>query len=116
MTPDSVRATPAMRPTNRRLAVLAVMWLLLAACGGAVQSSEGSAAPSTAAGPSVAESSEGALPSASSESAPSATGLTAWPSGSVEGAPLGYLEYLPPDYGNGETAPLLVWLLEHTNE
>ena len=30
--------------------------------------------------------------------------------GSVEGAPLGYLEYLPPGYGEGEPRPLLVFL------
>jgi predicted peptidase len=29
--------------------------------------------------------------------------------GTVEGAPLGYLEYLPPGYGDGELRPLLVF-------
>lgn len=36
--------------------------------------------------------------------------LTARPLGSVEGAPLGYLEYLPSGYGEGESRPLLVFL------
>jgi predicted peptidase len=30
----------------------------------------------------------------------------------VDGAPLGYLEYLPPGYGDGESRPLLVYLHE----
>lgn len=32
------------------------------------------------------------------------------PAGSVEGAPLGYAEYLPPGYGDGNPRPLLVFL------
>jgi predicted peptidase len=32
------------------------------------------------------------------------------PAGSVDRAPLGYIEYLPPDYGDGEARPLLVFL------
>lgn len=32
------------------------------------------------------------------------------PAGSEDGAPLGYIEYLPPDYGDGEAPPLLVFL------
>lgn len=36
--------------------------------------------------------------------------LTARPIGSVDGAPLGYLEHLPPGYGDGEPSPLLVFL------
>jgi predicted peptidase len=41
---------------------------------------------------------------------PSSERLTARPAGSVEGAPLGYLEYLPPGYEDGEPRPLLVFL------
>jgi poly(3-hydroxybutyrate) depolymerase len=36
-------------------------------------------------------------------------GLVKRPFGSVDGAPLGYLEYLPPGYGDGELRPLLVF-------
>lgn len=36
--------------------------------------------------------------------------LTFQPADSVEGAPLGYAEYLPPDYGDGAPIPLLVFL------
>lgn len=36
--------------------------------------------------------------------------LTARPAGSVPGAPLGYLEYLPPGYGDGVARPLLLFL------
>ena len=36
--------------------------------------------------------------------------LSVRPSGSVQGAPLGYLEYLPPGYGDGAGRPLLVFL------
>src|SRR5918994_7470103 len=32
------------------------------------------------------------------------------PVGSVDGAPLGYVEYLPPGYGDGVARPLLVFL------
>lgn len=32
------------------------------------------------------------------------------PAGSVDGAPLGYVEYLPPGYGDGVARPLLVFL------
>jgi predicted peptidase len=43
-------------------------------------------------------------------SGPSSERLTLRPAGSVEGAPLGYVEYVPPGYGDGETRPLLVFL------
>jgi hypothetical protein len=36
--------------------------------------------------------------------------MTLEPAGTVDGAPLGYLEYLPPGYGEGDPAPLLVFL------
>lgn len=41
---------------------------------------------------------------------PSSERLAVRPLGSVDGAPLGYAEYLPPGYGEGETRPLLVFL------
>lgn len=76
--------------------------VLLTACGGAAQTSP-SAQPVDASVP--AEGSVDASPSAS------APGLLATrPMGSVEGAPLGYLEYLPSGYGDGEPRPLLVFL------
>jgi predicted peptidase len=58
--------------------------------------------------------SPGVSPSASSPSQapdaiPAASGLVARPIGSVDGAPLGYVEYLPPGYGDGEPRPLLVY-------
>jgi predicted peptidase len=65
------------------MVVLALLPLVLAACGGG---------------------SEGA------PSGPSSERLTLRPAGSVEGAPLGYVEYVPPSYGDGETRPLLVFL------
>jgi poly(3-hydroxybutyrate) depolymerase len=40
----------------------------------------------------------------------SEAGLAARPLGTEAGAPLGYLEYLPPGYGDGELRPLLVFL------
>jgi predicted peptidase len=42
--------------------------------------------------------------------APSSERLSIRAAGSVEGAPLGYIEYLPPGYGDGEARPLLVFL------
>jgi len=41
---------------------------------------------------------------------PSSERLTLRPAGTVAGAPLGYREYLPPGYGDGEPRPLLVFL------
>jgi predicted peptidase len=41
---------------------------------------------------------------------PSSDRFTPRPTGSVEGAPLGYLEYVPPGYGDGTPRPLLVFL------
>ena len=67
--------------------------IFLAACGGAGQGTPAAASPSDSTAP-----------------APLGTGLVARPLDSVEGAPLGYLEYLPPGYGDGETRPLLVFL------
>ena len=70
--------------------------VLLTSCGGA-----GGPSGSAAADPSVAPTS----------SVADATGAqVARALGSIEGAPLGYLEYLPPGYGDGEAAPLLVFL------
>ena len=52
--------------------------------------------------------------SPSADSSPSAVapaaGMSIQTLGSVEGAPMGYLEYLPPGYGDGESRPLLVFL------
>lgn len=80
--------------------VLLVLALLLDACGGAGQGSP-SGGPSAA-----AEASIEASPSAAALSG----ALVARPLGSMDGAPLGYLEYLPPGYGDGEPRPLLVFL------
>jgi predicted peptidase len=41
---------------------------------------------------------------------PSSERMTLRPAGSVEGSPRGYVEYLPPGYGDGEARPLLVFL------
>ena len=41
---------------------------------------------------------------------PSSERFTLQPLGSVEGAPNGYVEYLPPGYGDGNRRPLLVYL------
>jgi hypothetical protein len=41
---------------------------------------------------------------------PSSERVTLQTAGSVEGAPLGYVEYLPPGYGDGTSRPLLVFL------
>ena len=82
---------------------------ILTACGGAVQSTDGSAGPSTTAEPSApAATATSSEPEASVSESP--TALTAMPLGTVDEAAMGYLEYLPPDYGNREAAPLLVFL------
>jgi predicted peptidase len=65
------------------LGLAAAALLVLAACGG---------------GP------EGLPPGPSSER------VTLRPAGSIEEAPLGYVEYLPPAYGDGAARPLLVFL------
>jgi predicted peptidase len=41
---------------------------------------------------------------------PSSERVTLRPAGSIAGAPLGYVEYLPPGYEDGEPRPLLVFL------
>jgi predicted peptidase len=41
---------------------------------------------------------------------PSSERLTLQARGSIEGAPAGYVEYLPPGYGDGTRRPLLVYL------
>jgi predicted esterase len=48
-------------------------------------------------------------PSPSTETSTSSTRQTLRPAGTVDGAPLGYVEYLPPDYGDAPS-PLLVYL------
>ena len=99
-----------MRRSVRSPAVL--LMVLLASCGGAVPSADGSADASTEAEPSVAEPSEDASLSASSTSASSETAMEAMPLDSLGGeSPLGFLEYLPPTYAaDGEPSPLLVFL------
>ena len=96
--------------TVRSFAVL--LMVVLASCGGAAPSADGSADASTEAEPSAAGASEDALPSASSTPASSGTAMEAVPLGSPDGdSPLGYLEYLPPTYAaDGEPSPLLVFL------
>jgi poly(3-hydroxybutyrate) depolymerase len=70
-----------------------IVVVLLSACGGAAPRADGSAGTSTAAEP----------------SAPAAPALqTAIPIG-TDGAPLGYLQYLPAGYGDGEPPPLLIF-------
>jgi predicted peptidase len=64
-------------------AALALVLVALGACGG-----EGEGAPA----------------------GPSSQRVTLQPSGSVEGAPLGYVEYLPPGYGDDSARPLLIFL------
>lgn len=73
---------------------LGVLMALTAACGG------------TALQTNSAEPTSTASPSPSAGSGPQAIR----PLGSVDGAPLGYLEYLPPGYGDGASRPLLIFL------
>lgn len=73
-------------PALKRLllgAAPALVSLVLAGCGG-----EGEGAPA----------------------GPSSQRVTLQPVGSVEGAPLGYVEYLPPGYGDDGSRPLLIFL------
>ena len=84
--------------------IAGLLIVFLAACGGPAQASP-SAEPSAQASV-PATTTVDATPSASA----SAEGMAARPLGTVEGAPLGYLEYFPPGYGDGEPRPLLVFL------
>lgn len=43
-------------------------------------------------------------------SGPSSERITIQPVGAVDGSPAGYIEYLPPGYGDGDARPLLVFL------
>lgn len=52
----------------------------------------------------------GVPPSEARASVSPTRALAALPIGTVDGAPLGYLEYLPPGYGDGGLRPLLVFL------
>ena len=74
--------------------VLWVFVVLVPACGGGAQG---------------APSAESSAQASRSDDVPSG-GLATRAIGSVEGAPLGYLEYLPPGYGDGDPPPLLVFL------
>ena len=80
-------------PDSSRIACL--LMIIVTGCGGAARGSDPAeftvqASPSTA-GPTVG-------------------GLSVRALGNVGGAPLGYLEYLPPGYGDGKPRPLLVFL------
>jgi predicted peptidase len=82
------RRRAAFIPTRRSFGALAAIVLFGIACGGE---------SGTAAGqPSTGQVSTGRP--------------TLKPAGSVDGAPLGYIEYLPPGYGDGEARPLLLFL------
>ena len=86
------------RPTALAAAQLAAAGLLvLAGCGGGSEGPRGS----------EAEPERGSEPL---PGGPSSERVTLRPAGSVEGAPLGYIEYLPPGYGDGTPRPLLVFL------
>jgi predicted peptidase len=67
---------------------IASLALVAAACGGDPRSSEPAGAPG----------------------GPSSARLTMHPAGTVEASPVGYAEYVPPGYGDGELRPLLVFL------
>lgn len=84
----------------RAIALLTIV--LLAACTGTPPAAS-VAAPSVRQTPSTASPTEASAP-ASAE-----TGLQVRPIGE-SGAPLGYLEYLPSGYDDGESRPLLVFL------
>jgi predicted peptidase len=74
--------------TRRSFGALAALVLFSVACGG--ESGPAAGQPSTG---------------------HTSTGRPALkPAGSVDGAPLGYIEYLPPGYGDGEARPLLLFL------
>lgn len=80
------------RPKRRTVVAVVVLAVVGAACADE---------PDPAIGGSEAKSTTGI---------PSLGGTTLKPTGSVAGAPLGYVEYLPPGYGDGEARPLLVFL------
>ena len=83
--------------------------LLVAACSGAVQTTGGSLDSATSAEPSDTLSPPLHTPTAPSSGAAGAGKQTVRSVG-TDGAPLGYLEYLPPTYGNGDSPPLLIFL------
>lgn len=112
-----------MRRIDPKRAVAGLVALLLAVAGCSGPGTEADAGPSSS---DPAPSSEEAPPSdqpdqleppADDGDAPapvagssSSERLTLRPDGTVDGAPLGYAEYLPPGYGDGDAAPLLVFL------
>jgi predicted peptidase len=88
--------------------------------GGATSAARASGgAPSTASASNGSTSDESASSGGPSSSAstgagglpdgPSSDRLTLRPIGTVPGAPLGYAEYLPPGYGNGEKRPMILF-------
>jgi len=82
---------------------IAVLVVLLAACGGTAPSADGSAGTSTAAEPSVPSNSPPDAPSEPVSNAQAAVAI------GTDGTPLGYLAYLPPGYGDGVPRPLLIF-------
>lgn len=87
-------------------AIAVVTIIFLTACTGTPTAS---IAPPTSAAPSVSQPAATASPTEASPSASAETMLQARPTGE-SGAPLGYLEYLPTGYADGQPAPLLVFL------
>jgi predicted peptidase len=94
-----------------------ILVVLLAACGGIENDSPSGALTTVKSSSTTVEtmpSTTVVAPSTTEEAPPS---TSAWSDalmvrafGSVEGAPLGYLEYLPPGYGEGAPRPLLIFL------
>lgn len=88
---------------SRKRAVWVALSLILAACGGV-------GAPGTSSEASVASALASSPPSAPAETGGGSSGrLVPRPIGGGE-ANLGYYEYLPPGYGDGEPRPLLIAL------
>jgi poly(3-hydroxybutyrate) depolymerase len=103
-TPRPLQQGRMRQPVTRQpLATLPVLAALVAACGVAGSSPGGSVDPSTPIHPSVSSSS-------ASASEPAKSGEQTAVVAGTNGAPLGHLEYLPPNYGEGEPRPLLVFL------
>lgn len=99
-----------MAEPSRRTALLVLMAVLVAACA----TDAGSTTPSSEASQASAPASDDPAPSPDATASASAAErpsdrLTARPSGQTD-APLGYYEYLPPGYGDGEPPPLLIFV------
>ena len=95
-------------------ACVAAMFMVAAACAGATPTSL-PVTPSPPPTPSRLASARPALPSPTTRGTPtsapftSSERLSAKPLGSETDPPLGYLEYLPPGYGDGAPWPLLLY-------